>query len=142
VTYDENGFYGHPDHIQAHRVTMAALERSGVEAKVYFPTVRRSAMPEFAKRLEQAGIEPPSFDPDRFGSEDEDIAATIDCRAFAKAKRDALAAHSSQRDNVFFLQLPVPVFVETFGNEEFVRSCDPFGSARPEDDLFAGVPLG
>src|SRR6202035_6077350 len=26
VTYDENGAYGHPDHIQAHRVAMAAFD--------------------------------------------------------------------------------------------------------------------
>ena len=26
ITYDENGSYGHPDHIQAHRVTVAALD--------------------------------------------------------------------------------------------------------------------
>jgi len=140
VTYDEYGFYGHPDHIQAHRITMAALERSGIEAKLYCPTVRRSLMPEFAKRLERAGIDMPEIDPDQFGSKDEDIAATIDCRAFAGAKREALAAHASQSDNMFFLQLPVPVFVEAFGTEEFIRLRDPFGSAPPEADLFAGVP--
>ena len=35
VTYDPNGFYGHPDHIQAHRITMAAVESTGIPAKVY-----------------------------------------------------------------------------------------------------------
>ena len=44
VTYDENGFYGHPDHIQAHRITMAALELTGVAAKVYWTTAPRSMM--------------------------------------------------------------------------------------------------
>ena len=34
VTYDENGFYGHPDHIQAHRITMAAIELVDSPAKV------------------------------------------------------------------------------------------------------------
>ena len=31
VTYDPNGFYGHPDHIQAHRVTMRACELAAAE---------------------------------------------------------------------------------------------------------------
>ena len=47
VTYDENGFYGHPDHIQANRITMAALEMSGLTPKVYWTTAPRSAMQRF-----------------------------------------------------------------------------------------------
>ena len=35
VTYDENGFYGHPDHIQANRVTVAALALTDLTPKVY-----------------------------------------------------------------------------------------------------------
>src|SRR3974390_978142 len=35
VTYDENGFYGHPDHIQANRVTLAALDACGIPSKLY-----------------------------------------------------------------------------------------------------------
>src|SRR3954453_4174517 len=46
VTYDENGFYGHPDHIQAHRITMAAVASTGVPAKVYWATAPRSGMEE------------------------------------------------------------------------------------------------
>jgi LmbE family N-acetylglucosaminyl deacetylase len=140
VTYDDYGFYGHPDHIQAHRITLAALERSGVAAKLYCPTVRRSLLPEFLARLEEAGIETPDVDTERFGSDDADIAATIDCRAYAEVKREALAAHASQSDNMFFLRLPLDTFVEAFGVEEFIRLRDPFSSPVPEDDLFAGVP--
>ena len=39
VTYDDNGFYGHPDHIQAHRITMAALEMTDLTPKVYWTTM-------------------------------------------------------------------------------------------------------
>ena len=42
VTYDENGFYGHPDHIQANRVTRAAIEECGIPAKLYYTAVARS----------------------------------------------------------------------------------------------------
>ncbi len=60
VTYDENGFYGHPDHIQANRVTQAAIEESGVPAKLYYTAVARSLIRGFGEILEEAGIEVPA----------------------------------------------------------------------------------
>jgi len=45
VTYAENGGYGHPDHVQTHRVTLAAIERSGWPAKLYYTARPRSASP-------------------------------------------------------------------------------------------------
>ena len=44
VTYDANGFYGHPDHIQAHRVTRRAHELAGGRAKFYATAVPRSVL--------------------------------------------------------------------------------------------------
>ena len=49
VTYDENGFYGHPDHIQANRVTHAALEECGIPAKLYYTAMARSRLHGFAR---------------------------------------------------------------------------------------------
>jgi LmbE family N-acetylglucosaminyl deacetylase len=137
VTYDDFGFYGHPDHIQAHRITMAALERTGSTAKVYFPTFRRSNLPKFRAELEAAGIELPDIDESEFGVPDEAIGATIDCTEHAPAKLAALAAHVSQQENIFFLQLPMETFTAGFGVEEFVRHR-PAGDGV-ETDLFAGL---
>ncbi len=36
VTYDANGFYGHPDHIQAHRVAWRACELAGADGPAKF----------------------------------------------------------------------------------------------------------
>jgi LmbE family N-acetylglucosaminyl deacetylase len=141
VTYDDYGFYGHPDHIQAHRITVAALDRSGSPARLYCPTFRRSGMGRFAERMVEAGMEAPEMDQDRFGSPDEDIAATVDCRAYAGAKRDALRAHASQQDNMFFLRLPDDVFTDMFGTEEFLR-LRPEGRTAIESDLFSAVRPG
>jgi LmbE family N-acetylglucosaminyl deacetylase len=141
VTYDDFGFYGHPDHIQAHRITVAALDAAGSNAKLYFPTVRRSVLPAFRERMVEMGMEPPDFDEEHFGVPDEQIAATIDCRAHADAKRAALTAHASQQDNLFFLRFPPEAFVEIFGIEEFVRAR-PTEGPTPEDDLFAGMRDG
>ena len=140
ITYDDFGFYGHPDHIQAHRITMAALEATGSAAKVYFPTFRRSALPAFRERLEQAGVELPDIDESEFGSPDEDIHASIDCREHASAKRAALAAHLSQQENIFFLRIPMDDFAEAFGIEEFTRFRPEGDASSPESDLFAGLP--
>lgn len=139
VTYDDYGFYGHPDHIQAHRITVAALDRAEVPVKLYCPTVRRSRFVAFRERMAAESVEPPDIDEDRFGSPDEDIAATIDCTGQVAAKRAALAAHASQEENIFFLRLPVERFREMFGTEEFIRLRDPVGSPTPETDLFASM---
>ncbi len=139
VTYDDFGFYGHPDHIQAHRITLAALEITGLPAKLYFPTIRRSSLAGFREQLEKAGVELPDFDESSFGAPDEAIGATIDCRAQAPAKRDALAAHVSQAENIFFLQFPLEVFTEMFSTEEFLRER-PAGVEGVETDLLAGLP--
>ena len=159
VTYDENGFYGHPDHIQAHRITVAALERSGSPARLYYSTVRSSDMVEFGKRMaelmaaEGGGQDPAGADnavtdagndagTDEpgpvMGVPDEAVAADVDCMAFVQQKYDALAAHVSQVENIFFLRLPREVFATAMGREAFVLA----GQDRPEtvvDDLFAGL---
>jgi LmbE family N-acetylglucosaminyl deacetylase len=139
VTYDDYGFYGHPDHIQAHRITMAALEATGSTARVYFPTFQRSKLPEFRARMEAAGMEAPPIDESEFGSPDEDIAAIVDCTDVAQQKMDALKAHLSQAGNIFFIHFPMEIFTEAFGKEAFVRHTPPWTGQQPDTDLFAGL---
>lgn len=141
VTYDENGFYGHPDHIQAHRATMAAAAATGIPDKVYYTALPRSRVAGFADLLRRHGVEPPAppEDQPRFGTPDELIAAVVDVAAVADRKFDSLAAHRSQAENIFFLQLGRELFSLLFGTEAFVRAFDRTGAPLPEDDLFAGV---
>ena len=138
-TKDHFGFYGHPDHIQAHRITVAALRQSESKARLYFPAIRRSALGAFRERMEAAGVELPPVDEDeRFGVADEEVAVSVDVRAHVDRKLDAVRAHASQGENLFFLRLPQEVFTELFGTEEFVRG-DGTRVAVPDDDLFAGL---
>ena len=51
VTYDENGFYGHPDHIQANRITLAAIAECGIPEKLYYTAVPRSSLATMGKVL-------------------------------------------------------------------------------------------
>ncbi|MFC7548993.1 PIG-L family deacetylase [Plantactinospora sp. GCM10030261] len=143
VTYDENGFYGHPDHIQAHRITMAAVERTGIPAKVYWTTVPRSAFQEFGRVMKEIGVEFPepaeSAEMPQLGLPDEEITTWVDTRDYGVQKFESLAAHASQAENIFFLQLGQDRFTELMGTETFVRVRDTTDAATPEDDLFAGL---
>lgn len=150
VTYDANGFYGHPDHIMAHRIATAAAETSGVPAKLYHTAVPRSGLAEFAAALREAGVEPPGpsdreegqfaeAEEPAWGTPDELVTTAVDVSGYVDAKFAALAAHASQADNVFFLRLGSDLYGRFFGQEWFVRASDRSGAAVPEDDLFAGL---
>ncbi|MFE2972363.1 PIG-L family deacetylase [Streptomyces sp. NPDC059340] len=143
VTYDENGFYGHPDHIQANRITMAALHMTGMASKVYWTTVPRS---RFEQIMREFGADGQGLDPlgddgplPEIGLPDEEITTWVDTTPFASQKFDALAAHASQSDSAFFLQLGKERFTQLMGVETFVRVHDTTGAAFPENDLFAGL---
>jgi len=142
VTYDANGFYGHPDHIQAHRITVAALEATAIPDKLYFPGIPKSGLAVFRDALRSAGIEAPDEVADEdwdFGVPDELISAVVDCSGYATQQFAALEAHASQVDGTFFLRLGVDLFVQLMGREMFIRAYDRTGAPTPEDDLFAGL---
>lgn len=140
VTYDANGFYGHPDHIQAHRITMAATSRCDIPDKVYATALPKSLLPAFAKIFAEDDVDPPeAIDQANFGTDDELISASIDCTPFVEHKFEAIAAHASQTDNDFFLRLNRDAFAKIFSHEYYVRLYDRTDSPIPETDLFAGI---
>ena len=143
ITYDENGFYGHPDHIQANRITLAALEMATERPRLYYATVPHSAFARLGEIVRAAGVEVPEDleeeDRSDVGTADEQIGAIIDVSDFTAKKRAALAAHASQTESSFFLQLPESLFEEVFGSEWFVRAADPHAVDGVETDLLADV---
>jgi len=145
VTYDANGFYGHPDHIQAHRITMAALDMVDTPAKVYWTTAPRSQMRKLVDVMREFGADwdEPDFDAegDQFeiGLPDDEITTWVDASAYGRQKFDALAAHASQSENILFLRIGTERFTELMGVETFVRVADRTGAPLPENDLFAGL---
>ena len=158
VTYDENGFYGHPDHIQAHRITMEAVKLTGIPAKVYWTTAPRSMFAEFGRIMRELGADwdvpeeaeaatggdatgetGSGDDIPPFGLPDEEISTWVDVSKYGVPKFEALAAHASQSENIFFLNLGQERFTQLMGVETFVRVQDSTGAALPEDDLFAGL---
>lgn len=142
VAYDENGGYGHPDHIQAHLIAMAATETTGIPDKLYYSAIPRSAFKQMLEHVKAAGIDfGEDFDPDEeFGTPDELITATIDVSPYFVRKRKALEAHSSQTDDMFLLRLPEELQQAAFGSESFIRQiCRVPGVPDREDDLFTGL---
>ena len=139
--YDDNGGYGHPDHIQVHRVGMRAAELAGTP-RVYQNTINRDhvlrGFSEFAAEAQEAGIELPDFNADTFGKPESVITAAVDVSEYAEAKRAAMRAHASQiSEQSFFLAMPDEAFRRAFGTEWFIR--DGQGPGITETDLLAGL---
>jgi LmbE family N-acetylglucosaminyl deacetylase len=141
VTYDANGFYGHPDHVFTHLATMAAVERTGSVDKVYFPAVPASMLQGFLDLAVGAGMTLPEWleAPD-WGTPDEQVGTEVDCTPWVRVKHAALAAHASQVDNADLVGMPEEVFDLVFGTERYVRALDTTSTPLPEHDLFEGVP--
>jgi LmbE family N-acetylglucosaminyl deacetylase len=146
VTYAADGFYGHPDHIQTHRVTRAALESTASQARLFFPVIPASGWERFLSLRAEAGEELGDAAEPEFASmhwPDAELTAVIDCRAYAKTAYEALAAHQSQVQNFAMLAGGADRFVEWFGTLSFVWGDDDRPSPAGDgvlDDLFAGLP--
>jgi len=139
--YDPNGNYGHPDHIQVHRVgaRAAALAKT---PKVYEATLNRDHFVELFKRARELGVELPGEDdpePPDMGMPAELITTTVDVHDYLEVKRQAMAAHASQiSETSFFLTMPREAFDAAWGQEWYILRDAPPGTN--EDDLFAGLP--
>ena len=161
VTYDEFGGYGHPDHIQAHRVATYGVALAAVSSyrpdlgeawdvpKVYWGAMSESSMREGLRRLREAG-DTTSFegmDPDgplpHFVTPDSALAAVVDASDHIEAKMAALRAHATQitTDGPFFA-LSNNVGATAFGREYYRLAKGVRGELGPEGletDLFAGL---
>jgi LmbE family N-acetylglucosaminyl deacetylase len=141
ITYDGKGLYGHPDHIQAHRATIGAAEKTGIPQKIYEIAFPLSLMKAFAEMQRQAGVEQPPIEEDAgtMGTPDELITTTIDVSSVWDAKKASIFAHQSQMANFDFLKMDEELIRGAFGTEHFVRRFDRTGAPVPETDLFAGI---
>jgi LmbE family N-acetylglucosaminyl deacetylase len=140
VTYDENGGYGHPDHIQAHRIAVAATERTGIPDKLYYAAMPRARMREMFEYMRSLGMDMGEAEaPDDFGTPDELVTSVVDVSPYVENKIKALRAHASQGDGAFLLRLPDDIQPRVFSPEAFVRHFCRISAPDREDDLFAGL---
>jgi len=154
VTYDPNGFYGHPDHIQAHRVSMRAAELAAAEGfgptKIYWTTVPKSVLEAglvaFSESTDNPfeGVE--HVDDFPFGTPDASIAARIDATDQHDAKVAALRAHATQIPPTSWLYAVAGSFGSEFmGVEYYTLEHGERGPGNGphgwEGDLFAGLTI-
>jgi LmbE family N-acetylglucosaminyl deacetylase len=135
--YDPAGGYGHPDHVQVHRVGKRAAQIAGTEI-VLEATVNRDPLLRLLRLAGKFYKFPPEFDVRTFESaysSDETITHRVKVRKYTKQKRAAMAAHVSQasggdsdRTLAVMLKVPGPLYRLVFGTEWFVRRDLPPGT--------------
>jgi len=140
TVYDEAGVYGHPDHIQVHRVGVRAATLAGTP-KVYMSTINRDHLRRSFDRAATEGASlPEEINPEDFehlGVPEHRVTTTVDVRPWLARKRAAMAAHASQiSETSFFLSMDPADFDTGFGQEWFIRVGASPGLA--ETDLFDG----
>jgi N-acetyl-1-D-myo-inositol-2-amino-2-deoxy-alpha-D-glucopyranoside deacetylase len=162
VTYDPNGGYGHPDHIQTHVVTTAAVAAAGTDEypgtpwsvpKLYWTVIARSA---FTAGWEALGpgdlrdewiIPPADGDFGELGFGDDEIDAVIDDADALPAKTAALLAHATQLTvgpTGKALALSNNLALPIVGQEHYILAVGTAGDRDErgwETDLLAGVDL-
>lgn len=148
ITYDEIGGYGHPDHIQAHRVAMAAASQSTWKIpKIYWNTIPKSVIADGIEKMKALGSDffgAESVEDLPFAKDDESVTTLIDGNEFVQAKMDAMAAHRTQiaLDGPFFA-LSNNIGLQVWGDEYYTlvhgKAQGPFDKDGRETDLLSGI---
>jgi N-acetyl-1-D-myo-inositol-2-amino-2-deoxy-alpha-D-glucopyranoside deacetylase len=147
ISYDDNGFYGHPDHIQAHRVAWRAFQLAGAAcgvAKLYATALPRSVLASAirltgtAAGLGAGPAPPPGFteaaalDELPFGVPDEQVTTEIDGSGYLAAKTAAMRAHATQiAVHKPFFALSNGVGQRILGLEYYTLLAGPLGEPAP-----------
>jgi LmbE family N-acetylglucosaminyl deacetylase len=140
TVYDDHGTYGHPDHVQVHRVGVRAAERAGTP-EVFEATIDRDAVRELmlearARGLDVGAVEGEEPDTADLGVPTDQITTRVDVTDHLGAKRASMRAHASQiSEQSFFLAMPDEVFHRAFGTEWFIHRGVPAPVAEPETTL-------
>jgi len=147
TTYDDHGNYGHPDHIQVHRVGVRAAEIADTEA-VFEATMNRDRLRALADDASLSEIDAGEGADDvesrraeiretDMGTPAASITHAIDVMSVIDRKRLTLAEHRSQIDETsFFMALPSEAFAAAFGTEWFIRRGAAAGGPPYSTDLF------
>jgi LmbE family N-acetylglucosaminyl deacetylase len=134
--YDESGGYGHPDHMQVHRVGVRAAELAGT-ANVFEAVIDRDRALEMLRGARESGLAdrfsemdmPDESELETIGVPAEVVTHDVDVKGFLSQKRAAMAAHASQiSETSFFLALPSEVSDLVWGIESYVLRGAPSGT--------------
>ncbi len=148
ITYDEIGGYGHPDHIQAHRIAMRASEIADWKIqKIYWNTMPKSVLAEGIAKMKEIGSDffgAESVDDLPFAKDDEFVTTLVDGSKFVDQKLAAMKAHETQiaLDGPFFA-LSNNLGLQIWGDEYYTlvkgEKSEPFDDQGRETDLASGI---
>ena len=164
VSYDANGAYGHPDHIRAHQITVAAFTAAADPAfapeagepwapsKLYETAVPKSFVQRGIERFSEVEGSPfhgaTNADDFPMGVPDDQITTQVDAPEYLEAKIAAMRAHRTQiAVDGFFFALADGLGRPAFSVDHYVLTR---GKAAPtagpdgrplETDLFAGLDI-
>ena len=134
VTYDANGFYGHPDHIQAHRVAWEARKLAAPDSRFY-ATAMPASVARAAAELPPDSWFTPMADVTAHTVPDGAVTTTVDASEYLDKKIAAMTAHATQItvDGTYFA-LSDNVGRRVLGVEHYIQLAGP--DAAPATDLF------
>jgi N-acetyl-1-D-myo-inositol-2-amino-2-deoxy-alpha-D-glucopyranoside deacetylase len=160
VTYDDFGGYGHPDHIQAHRVAMYGAQLAAAPsfrpelgdawsvAKIYWTAFPQSSIERSRTYFAEAGLIDPLADEPEDGTPwacpDEWVTSAVTDVSLVEAKKAALLAHRTQiTQDAVFLKIAEVVGPEALATEHYrlVHGSVSAAGGDRERDLLAGLPL-
>lgn len=149
ITYDEIGGYGHPDHIQAHRVAMRAAELADKwkVPKIYWNAMPKSVIARGIEEMKKIGSNffgAESADDIPFAKDDSLVTAVIDGSEYVDRKMAAMKAHETQIsvDGPFFAlsnNLGNQIWGQEFYSLAHGSASAPFDADGRETDLFSGL---
>ncbi len=169
ISYDSNGLYGHPDHINAHRIAVAAWEAAAdpsrylesgpphAVAKLYEVAFPREGWMSLLEEMRSRGLslpwleddgeqaEPPGDGQERdaFGTPEDELTTRLDVARWLDRKRLSLDCHRTQRQDMgWILDLPEDLYRRSMGVEHYLLRRWRGRDLPPgyaETDLLAGV---
>jgi mycothiol S-conjugate amidase len=157
TTYDENGGYPHPDHIQCHRISVEAFDAAGdadrylgagepwQPLKLYYnQTFTKARVLAIHEAMLGLGLESPYAGwIDRMGDRPERKVTThVPCAEYFPIGDAALLAHATQVDpDGSWFGVPMEVRQRVWPTEDFELAKSLVDTVIPEDDLFTGISL-
>jgi N-acetyl-1-D-myo-inositol-2-amino-2-deoxy-alpha-D-glucopyranoside deacetylase len=150
ITYNERGFYGHPDHVAANRITNLALgeaQKPGPKGeapwnvpRLFYTAAPRSRLIKLEAALKEAGKGGLPYPVETLATPDDEITAWIDVREVLQVKMEAIWCHKSQLGPKSLLfRLPPRLYQEFFGTECYVWANGNTGMREKITDLFWGL---
>jgi len=157
ITYDEEGGYPHPDHIQSHRVSVAAFDAAGDAERFaelgepwqplklyYHVSFTKSQFTALHEACLAAGLDSPYAEMLSDWPADRDkghrVTTRVECAEYFPIRDDALRAHATQIDpDGGWFRTPLAIRQQAWPTEDYQLAQSFVDSPTPESDLFAGI---